>query len=169
VTPLASEKENPYYLWKRYLADLLDELPRVAKGGYGKRLISLVIFGSVAKGVATPASDLDLLLLLTSRPRSSYETFREFYAGVIENLSTFRLAKKDGISFDIVPIILTLEALRPTLPFLWDGRFQILFDRGDTFSRFVDETLQPFVREHIRFSSSPLPHFTIVKPWSTED
>jgi hypothetical protein len=25
------------------------------------------------------------------------------------------------------------------------------------------------VREYIRFSSSPLPHFTIVKPWSTED
>jgi predicted nucleotidyltransferase len=38
---------------------------------YGERLISLAVFGSWARGTATPASDLDLLVVAEPRPYAS--------------------------------------------------------------------------------------------------
>lgn len=39
-------------------------------GGLGERLISLVLFGSVARGQARPSSDIDLLVVAEGFPRS---------------------------------------------------------------------------------------------------
>jgi predicted nucleotidyltransferase len=38
---------------------------------YGERLISLAVFGSWARGTATPASDLDLLVVAEPLPHAS--------------------------------------------------------------------------------------------------
>jgi predicted nucleotidyltransferase len=44
----------------------------------GERLLSLVLFGSVARGQARPASDLDLLIVANGFPRSLRDRRRPF-------------------------------------------------------------------------------------------
>jgi len=44
----------------------------------GERLISLVLFGSVARGQARPVSDIDLVIVATGLPRSLAERRRPF-------------------------------------------------------------------------------------------
>lgn len=51
--------------------ELMDQARAVAKAletFFGKRLVSIVLFGSVARGKATPHSDIDLLLVLKDLP-----------------------------------------------------------------------------------------------------
>ena len=56
---------------------------------YKDGLVSLVVFGSVAKAKATPESDVDLLIVLENKPKSSYETYVEFYENVESKLKNF--------------------------------------------------------------------------------
>jgi uncharacterized protein len=45
---------------------------------YGPRLISLAVFGSWARGTASPESDLDLLVVASDLPPSRMKRVREF-------------------------------------------------------------------------------------------
>ena len=45
---------------------------------YGERLISLVLFGSVARGDSRPSSDIDLLVIAEGLPRSLRDRRRPF-------------------------------------------------------------------------------------------
>jgi len=45
---------------------------------FGEQLISLVLFGSVARGAARPSSDIDLLLIAEGLPRSLRDRRRPF-------------------------------------------------------------------------------------------
>lgn len=49
-------------------ARLTVALPEAARQVYGGRLLSLVLFGSVARGTAGPSSDVDLLLVAEPLP-----------------------------------------------------------------------------------------------------
>ncbi len=65
------------------LKKLLQELQITATRHYKDNLISLVVFGSVAKGKATPESDIDLLVILKEKDKGSYKTYMDFYENVI--------------------------------------------------------------------------------------
>ncbi|MHA1710622.1 MAG: nucleotidyltransferase domain-containing protein, partial [Candidatus Freyarchaeota archaeon] len=45
---------------------------------FGDRLVSLVVFGSVARGDARRDSDLDLLVVIDGLPRSRFKRFDVF-------------------------------------------------------------------------------------------
>lgn len=45
---------------------------------YGDRLVAVAVFGSWARGTATPASDLDLLVVAEPLPPSRMKRVREF-------------------------------------------------------------------------------------------
>ena len=55
------------------LIKFLQELQITATRHYKDNLVSLVVFGSVAKGKATPESDIDLLVILN--PQRKGERF----------------------------------------------------------------------------------------------
>jgi hypothetical protein len=116
-------------LWKRGLdryVDLLKEL-------LGADLISVVLFGSWARGTARPESDLDLLVVARDLPRSRLERHRLLY----------RIAR--GVSEEfadtVAPVRLTPEEAERVRPFylgmlsghvvLWDanGFFQRVLER----------------------------------------
>jgi len=54
---------RPYAVSSR-LQTILGEIEAALRGIYGDRLLGLVLFGSYARGTATPGSDIDLVLLL---------------------------------------------------------------------------------------------------------
>lgn len=105
---------------------------------YGKRLISIVIFGSVARETQTFDSDLDLLIIAKDLPRGRMKRIKEFEK-VEENLEPLlkSLRKRDGIHTYLSPIIKTPEeAEKGSILFLdmvEDAR--ILFDQNHFFKK----------------------------------
>ncbi len=115
------------------------ELEKLFVSAYKERLISLVIFGSVANDKFTPESDIDLLIILKNK-RSSYEEF-DFYFDNVENKMKFNFLR-------INPLFKDLQEMKPSLPFLWRTNFIILFDRQNFFKNFINE-LEEFKKNKI--------------------
>lgn len=119
---------------RRLLAALLDE--------QGERLVSFVLFGSVARGEAVPGSDLDVLIVVDGLPGARHERF----ALVARALD--RVRRKHGPllasdePFDWSPILLTRDEARDHSPVYLDMTLdaRILHDR-DGFFRHVLEGL----------------------------
>jgi len=143
--------------WKILIKKIVEELKKRAKEYYGERLISLAIFGSVAKGLATPSSDIDFLITLKSLYPSNFEVYREYYEKVESKLSSLREGKKKGFYILLSPIFKSPESLTPELPWLWRNEFIILHDTNDFFKNFLKK-LKKFEREkpNLSFFSSSL-------------
>ena len=88
---------------------------------YGDRLAALAIFGSVGRGTASDASDLDLLVVLRSRPGGRTACLGEFRP--VEERPELR-------ELDLSPVFRTVEELREGFALLLDmvDDAQILYD-----------------------------------------
>ncbi len=126
------------------------ELREKALSYYKNRLISLVVFGSVAKNTWTPESDIDVLIVLEEKSKSSYRTYMEFYENVEEKLN---------LRIRISPIFLERTSLKETLPWLWDTSFIILYDKNDFFKNFLKK-LEGF-KSKLKFIKDPMPHYVL--------
>jgi len=62
------------------LSPLLDALGQACRTCYGDRLVALAVFGSWARGAATPSSDLDVLIVAEPLPRGRFKRLDEFTA-----------------------------------------------------------------------------------------
>lgn len=103
------------------------------KSRFGRDLVSVVLFGSRARGAAGPASDLDLLIIARGLARSRLERQRVFW----------RLAREVSEEFAdiLMPVLLTPEEARHVKPFYLgmlsghellldvDGYFAAVLDR----------------------------------------
>ncbi len=74
---------------------------------YGDRLVSLVVFGSVARGTVTSDSDVDLLIVANGLPDGRVPRVRDFMA--IERVLAFDLAaaRRAGWNVELSPVLKT--------------------------------------------------------------
>ncbi len=136
------------------LRELLEEIKEKAVEHYGERLVSLVVFGSVAGGRATPESDVDLLIVLKEKPKSSYRTYMDFYDNVESKLKSL-----ESLKIRISPIFLKETSLKENLPWLWDTEFIILHDKDGFFQEFLKK-LEKF-KTRIKLVKKPMLHFLL--------
>jgi len=61
------------------VAPILDKLMRLLEERFGGDLVSIGLYGSVARGTAGPDSDVDLLVVCRNIPESSLERTRALY------------------------------------------------------------------------------------------
>jgi predicted nucleotidyltransferase len=88
---------------------LIEQLRDVLLRRYGERLYSLVIYGSVARGDASKASDIDLLLVVAGLPESRLARQEEFMALEDEVEEHVTALYEAGYHIDFSPIIKTPE------------------------------------------------------------
>ena len=93
-----------------------DQVKRI----FGDRLVSLALFGSVARRTARPDSDLDLLLVIKGLPRgrrARLETFDVVERSLAPEMEALARA---GIMVELSPVLRTPEDLQTPSPLLLD-------------------------------------------------
>ncbi len=116
---------------------LLSELVEALKRKYGGRLVSVVVFGSVARGESGKNSDVDVIVVIESLPKSKLRRQEEFIS--VEEI----IEKKMGedVLVKLSPIIKTPEEVRKIPPILLDVVEDgiILYDRDNFFGEIVEK------------------------------
>lgn len=99
----------------------IEILAAASVAAYGDRLAALAIFGSVGRGTASEASDVDLLLVLRRRPGGRTACLGKFRP--VEEQPELR-------ELDLSPVFRTVEELREGFPLPLDmvDDTQILYD-----------------------------------------
>lgn len=108
---------------------------------YGEDLITLAVFGSVARGTPNPESDIDLLIVAKNLPSGRLKRMQQFnkVEGILD--SCLESLRKNGINTTLSPIIKTPEEVAAgSLLFLdMTEDVLILYDKEKFFTNFLQE------------------------------
>jgi predicted nucleotidyltransferase len=102
----------------------------------GERLVSVVLFGSVARGDARPTSDLDLLIVAEGLPSGQFARKRTLTAADAQFEPELAAAARDGIDTHLARIVRTPTEAARTIPLYLDLTEDavLLVDRGGFFA-----------------------------------
>ncbi len=118
---------------------LIERLREECEREYGARLVSLVVYGSVARGTMRFDSDIDLLIVADPLPVWRRARIVEFEA-IEQRLETdFAAARAQGVHAELSPLIKTPEEVRYGSPLFLDMTLEarILFDRDAFFAQYL--------------------------------
>lgn len=121
---------------------LVEKLKEIAIDFYGDRLISIVIFGSVAKDTFRPDSDIDVLIVAKDLPNGRIKRVSEFVENIENKLSEdIRMMAKNNIYPYISPIFKTIEEVKLGSPLFLDMTedVNILYDRDNFFQNYISD------------------------------
>lgn len=120
-------------------ASLSSDLRRyvaVLERRFGADLVSVVVFGSRARGEAGPESDIDVLIVVRGLPRKRWDR----YGG----LSDLAREVSEEFAYLVTPILLTPEEAQEVKPYylgMLSGH-AIVFDQGGVFAAVLERLRQ---------------------------
>lgn len=122
---------------KEAFAELADRTVSAVRAFYGDRLISVVLYGSVARGTMRHDSDVDLLIVANALPDGRLNRVREFEA-VEESLKgDFSRAARRGVRTVLSPVFKTAHEVQVGSPLFLDmvEDARVLYDRNEFFAQ----------------------------------
>jgi len=125
---------------KERFKELQDKLLAEVKSFYGDRLVSFVVFGSVARETYRFDSDIDLLIIAEDLPKGRMKRVAQFLT-VEDRIETFlESLQKGGMNTYISPVFKTPEEAEMGSPLFLDmvEDASILFDRNGFFSKVLE-------------------------------
>lgn len=125
---------------KERFKELQDKLLAEVKSFYGDRLVSFVVFGSVARETYRFDSDIDLLIIAEDLPKGRMKRVAQFLT-VEDRIETFlKSLQKEGMNTYISPVFKTPEEAEMGSPLFLDmvEDASILFDRNGFFSKVLE-------------------------------
>lgn len=144
---------------------VIKRLLEALKEKYGDRLVSVVLFGSVARGEARKDSDIDILLVVENLPKSRVKRQEEFLE--IENrMGSLDNLMDEGYMIDFSPIIRTPEEIIRFPPILLDlvEDGVILYDKNEFFKNILErmrEKMRELGSKRVRMGKK---WFWVLKP-----
>ena len=90
---------------------LVQRVVTECRAGLGTDLVALALFGSVARGAAGPASDLDLYVVVWTRPISLFDQRFEWLLRIRET-PEYQVLAAQGYRPEPMPVIHSLQELR---------------------------------------------------------
>ncbi len=121
---------------------IVDRLKELLINYYKERLISIVIFGSVAKDTFRPDSDIDLLIIARNLVKGRLKRVKEFEENVECYLEGYiKTLAKNGIHPYISPVIKTPEEVEYGSPLFLDMTedAKILYDKDNFFHDYIEK------------------------------
>ncbi|MBI4391495.1 MAG: nucleotidyltransferase domain-containing protein [candidate division NC10 bacterium] len=121
--------ETVHYWLARRLAEVLHQ-------AWGENLVSVVLYGSAARGTARRDSDIDVLVIAERLPQRWHERLDLFRkAGEVLEPERRKL-REEGYWVDFSPLVWTREEAQHTSRLYLDMTLEegILFDRGGFFA-----------------------------------
>jgi predicted nucleotidyltransferase len=106
----------------------------------GDNLLSVVVYGSVARGTASPGADVDVLLVFRDLPKGRHDRFLVWYRALEELRAEHGRIVADGHAFDWSVLPLTADEAAYHSPLYLDMTVdaRLLLDRGAFFARVLD-------------------------------
>ncbi|MBW1996148.1 MAG: nucleotidyltransferase domain-containing protein [Deltaproteobacteria bacterium] len=126
---------------KQKFSQIQQALLREAKAYYGQRLVSLVFFGSVARGTQTFTSDLDVLIICDRLPRGRINRVREFDRIETALEPMLEQIEQQGFHVRLSPIFKTPDEALKGSPLFLDmvEDAEIYFDRNNFFTNLLQK------------------------------
>jgi hypothetical protein len=120
--------------------EIVEAVRRACLTEYGERLISLAVFGSIARGTMRPDSDIDLLLVVDPLPQGRIARVREFEAIEAKVADTIERTQREGIHTILSPVIRTPAEVSQGSPLFLDMTDQawILYDQSHFLRDYLD-------------------------------
>ncbi len=125
---------------KEKFENLLAEALKAAQAHYGERLVTLAVFGSVARRSQRPDSDIDLLLICDPLPPGRMRRMEEFREIEDRLQPILGSLEQEGISTSLSPILKTPAEVQRGGPIYLDlvEDARLLYDRDGFFRVFLD-------------------------------
>ncbi|MFQ6109871.1 MAG: nucleotidyltransferase family protein [Candidatus Aminicenantales bacterium] len=122
---------------KEKFKELQEKLLEETKNFYGDRLVSFVVFGSVARETFRYDSDIDLLIIAENLPKGRMKRVAQFSA-VEDRIEPFlESLRKEGINTFISSVFKTPQEAEMGSPLFLDmvEDARILYDKNEFFSK----------------------------------
>jgi hypothetical protein len=122
------------------LRDLAGQYAERLRSHLGARLVSVVLFGSVARREASPTSDIDLLIVAEGLPRGQFARKDELAAADAGFEDVLEQASAAGIDTRLARIVRTPEEAARSIPLYLDLTEDavMLYDRDGFFAAVLD-------------------------------
>lgn len=149
-------------------AKLIEEYCSLIKNHFRDRLISICLFGSVARGEAKPGSDIDILVVANDLPMDIGSRIRETNY-VHENLKkseAYISLRKSNVSGFISDIFFTPEEIERHPPILLDMVEDgvILYDKGGFLRKVLLSVRENLKKLGAKKVTTEKGHYWVLKP-----
>jgi len=122
------------------LRELTRRYTDLLRAHLGDRLMSVVLFGSVARGDASPTSDIDLLIVIENLPAGQFARKRQLAGADAAFEEHLERAVSAGLETRLARIVRTPSEAKRPIPLYLDLTEDavILYDRDGFFARVLE-------------------------------